>query len=172
MVYVISLLVLCLVACLSFLLFFGLSGWRFLVFLTFNTALSVVINRGSRSSGEDVLFEVLITSLMYEDKEVGKEGGSCFESENDDDDVDDNDGCNSAPDGIPDDGECKSASNGIPDDDECKSASNGIEEDAEDEEETQLLEDDLERRSKEFIERGRQRWRDEMERDRDRMKHK
>ncbi|PWA84443.1 Retrovirus-related Pol polyprotein from transposon TNT 1-94 [Artemisia annua] len=144
MVYVISLLVLCLIACLSFLLIFGLSGWRFLVFLTFNTALSVVINRGSRSSGEDVLFEVLITSLIV-------------------------------PDGIPDDDdECKSApdGNGIPDDDEGKSASNGIEEDAEDEEEAQPLEDDLERRSKEFIERGRQRWRDEMEKDRDRMKHK
>ncbi|GJS24875.1 hypothetical protein Tco_0453507 [Tanacetum coccineum] len=135
--------------------------WRLFVFLTFNTALSVIINRGSRSSGEDVLFEVLITSLMYEDKEVEKEGASCFESENDNDDADDNDGCNSLPDGIPDD-------------DECKSASNGIEEDVDDEEDffTQPLEDDLERRSEEFIERGRQRWRDEMERDRDRMKKK
>ncbi|GKD15413.1 hypothetical protein Tco_1199820 [Tanacetum coccineum] len=135
--------------------------WRLFVFLTFNTALSIIINRGSRSSGEDVLFDVLITSLMYEDKEVEKEGASCFESENDNDDAHDNDGCNSLPDGIPDD-------------DECKSASNGIEEDVDDEEDffTQPLEDDLERRSEEFIERGRQRWRDEMERDRDRMKKK
>ncbi|KAI3828857.1 hypothetical protein L1987_02967 [Smallanthus sonchifolius] len=132
-IYTIALFVLCLIICLSFILIFHVSGWRFLVFLTFNTALSVVIHRSSRSGGDDDLFEILIRSFTDEDE--------------------------------------KSAPNDI---DENKSASHDVEEDVEDNEDclTQRVNDDLKRRSEEFIKRGKQRWRDEKERDRYEMKNK
>lgn len=153
--YIISLLVLFFITCLSFLLIFGLSGWRCFVFLTFNTALSVVINRSSRSSGDDLLFEILIRSFAYEDiNGMENEVGSCFNTM--------------------DDEGCKSASHDINDDDECEGAPNDVEELVEGDQDsfTQRVDDELARRSEEFIKRGRQRWREEMDRDRDQMKNK
>ncbi|MFS7927466.1 hypothetical protein Hanom_Chr04g00309401 [Helianthus anomalus] len=199
-IYTISLLVLCLVTCLPFVLFFSVSWWRFLVFVTFNTALSFVINRSSRSTDDGDLFEVLISSFTCEDKEIEKDVDSCvnideedhFYNHYDEDHHNDyDDGCMSAP----DDDENKHTPHGVdenkglaqyvdeedhrhdydvgcmsaPDDDENKNAPHGVDENKGS---TQRVIDDLKRRSEEFIERGKQRWRDEKERDRDVMMNK
>ncbi|KAF5774886.1 hypothetical protein HanXRQr2_Chr13g0605811 [Helianthus annuus] len=232
-IYTIPLLVLCLVTCLPFVLIFGVSWWRFLVFVTFNTALSFVINRSSRSTDDEDIYEVLISSFTYKNKEVEKDVDSCVNIDEEDHfynhyHYDYDDGCMSAPDddenkntphgvdenkglaqyideedhrhdyddgcmSAPDDDENKNAShNGVddnkglaqyvdeedhhddgctsaPDDDENKNAPHGVDDSKGS---AQRVNDDLKRRSEEFIERGKQRWRDEKERDRDEMMNK
>ncbi|KAL7597058.1 hypothetical protein Lser_V15G30491 [Lactuca serriola] len=151
--YTLPLLILCLITCLSFLVIFGLVGSRFLIFFTFNTALSVVISRSSKSCGDDILLRLVINSFAYEDKEAEIEVGSSCDS------VDDHDDINTAPNEI-DDCECDSEPELV------QKHVNDDEEFLDEEVDDDLgVDDDLEKRSQEFIEKGRQRWREEMERD-------
>ncbi|KAL8238790.1 hypothetical protein R6Q59_015357 [Mikania micrantha] len=192
-IYTIPLLILCLFTRIFCPLIFGVSVWRFLVFVTFNTALSVVSSRSSKSTSNDDLFEVLI-SLYADDgtkleneviffeqqrqtndflamkdgnmmiwpttprrkpnKKVKSE--DCSTQQVNDRHCDDyyDDGCKSTPDDV--------------DDDENMSARYGAKKDVSDNENssTRQVNDDLKTRSDEFIEREKQRWRDENERDR------
>ncbi|KAI3682019.1 hypothetical protein L2E82_50330 [Cichorium intybus] len=142
-VYTVPLLILCFITCLSFLLIFGLSGWRFLVFFTFNTALSIVISKSTKSSDDDILFEVIVSSFAYEDEEVSS---SCEKVDDDEFNIHVTNETN----------DC-----------ECMAAPDVVDEHVDNDEDSsnEQVDDDLERRSEEFIGRGRQRWREEMERE-------